>query len=46
MLLAFIHFLVRRHFYKIDHGLDKEAQIEKPHYSEVDESLHITSGKF
>ena len=46
LLLAFIHFLVRRHFYKIDHGLDKEAQIEKPHYGEVDESLHITSGKF
>jgi len=46
LLLAFIHFLVRRHFYKIDHGLDKAAQIEKPHYSEVDESLHITSGKF
>lgn len=46
LLLWFIHFLVRRHFYKIDHGLDKAGQIEKPHYNEVDESLHITSGKF
>jgi hypothetical protein len=45
LILLFIHYLVRRHYYKIDHGLDKSAQIAKRDYSKADESLHIMSGK-